>query len=56
MAKNNGSGASIYGHAPEKEVGPVVSQAMESADEFFSNKINGPTKSKDSEYDPENGK
>lgn len=45
----------IYGKVPDppKE---VISQAMGDLDDSFSNKINGSTKSKDSEYDPENGK
>jgi hypothetical protein len=45
----------IYGKVPEppKE---VISEAMDDLNDSFSNKINGPTKSKDVEYDPENGK
>lgn len=45
----------IYGKVPDppKE---VISQAMDSASKLFSNKINGPTKCEDVEYDPENGK
>ena len=56
MGKNDGSGDSIYGQVPDAGTDAVVKQAMENADKFFSNKINGPTKSKDSEYDPENGR
>ena len=56
MGKNDGSGASIYGQTPEKEVDKVSSQAMDRADDCFSNTINGPVKTKQPEYDPENGK
>jgi hypothetical protein len=47
----------IYGEVPDKADGDsaVVKEAMSECDEHFSNKINGPTKSKTSRYDPENG-
>jgi hypothetical protein len=45
----------IFGKVPEppKE---VIKQAMDDLDDSFSNTINGSLKSKDVEYDPENGK
>jgi len=46
MAKNSGSGDSIYGHIPDGGVDEVVSEAMEDLNESSSNKINGPTKRK----------
>jgi len=54
MAKNNGSGDSIYGHVPTKGVDSVVKEAMADLNSSESNKVNGPTKSKDSDY-PEEG-
>lgn len=50
------SNKDIYGQTPEKAVEPVVKQAMGDLDDSFSNTINGSIKSKDSEYEPENGK
>lgn len=45
----------IYGKVPDppKE---VISEAMGDLDDSFSNTINGNLKSKDSEYNPEEGK
>lgn len=60
MAKVNssGDGTSIYGQVPELggQASKALKDAMSNANEFVSNKINGPTESKDSEYDPEEGK
>jgi hypothetical protein len=53
MAKNSGSGDSIYGHIPDGGVDEVVSEAMKDLGESSSNKINGPLKGKDSEYPEE---
>jgi len=50
MSKNDGKGDSIYGAVPDAGADAVVKQAMDNADDFFSNTINGPVKSKDSEY------
>jgi len=44
----------IYGQVPDAGVDDVVGQAMGNLNKFFSNKINGPTTSKESEY-PEEG-
>jgi hypothetical protein len=54
MGKNDGKGDSIYGHVPTKGVDSVVKEAMSDLNESASNKVNGPTKSKDSDY-PEEG-
>ena len=45
----------IYGKVPDppKE---VISQAMDDLDDSFSSTINGSLKSKDVEYNPEEGK
>jgi hypothetical protein len=53
MAKDSGSGDSIYGHIPDGGVDEVVSEAMKDLGESSSNKVNGPIKSKDSEYPEE---
>lgn len=53
MAKNSGSGDSIYGHVPDAGVDSVVKEAMADLNSFESNKVNGPTKSKDSDYPEE---
>lgn len=45
----------IYGKVPDPPK-DVISKALDSLDDSSSNTINGPLKSKDSEYDPENGK
>jgi hypothetical protein len=50
MGKNDGSGDSIYGSIPDGGADKVVKQAMDKADDFFSNTINGSVKTKDSEY------
>lgn len=50
MGKNDGSGDSIYGGIPDGGVDAVVKQAMDCADDFFSNTINGPVKTKDTQY------
>jgi len=60
MAKVNtsGSGSSITGQVPElgPQASKALSQAMDDLDDSFSTTINGGLKSKDTEYDPENGK
>lgn len=53
MGKNDGKGDSIYGGIPDGGADEVVSEAMENLDQFFSNKINGPTKTKDTQYPEE---
>jgi hypothetical protein len=53
MGKNSGSGDSIYGHVPTKGVDSVVSEAMDDLGDSESNKVNGPLKSKDSDYPEE---
>ena len=50
MGKNDGKGDSIYGGIPDGGADAVVSEAMGSLDDFFSNKINGPVKTKDTQY------
>lgn len=52
------SNKNIYGEVPDKDNGDksVVDQALGELDDHFSNTINGSLKSKNSEYDPENGK
>jgi hypothetical protein len=55
MGKNDGSGASIYGGVPDPPK-DIAGDALASSGELSSNTINGSLKSKDSEYDPENGK
>jgi hypothetical protein len=50
MGKNDGSGDSIYGQIPDGGADTVIKQAMDNADDFFSNTINGPVKTKDSQY------
>lgn len=45
----------IYGKVPDPPK-DVIKQAMDDLDDSFSNTITGSLKSKDSEYDPENGK
>ena len=54
MGKNDGSGDAIYGAIPTKGVDSVVKEAMADLNESESNKVNGPTKSKDVDY-PEEG-
>ena len=54
MAKDSGSGDSIYGHVPDGGAGKVASEAMKDLGESSSNKVNGPLTSKDSDY-PEKG-
>lgn len=54
MGKDSGSGDSIYGHVPTAGVESVVKEAMADLNESESNKVNGPTKSKNSNY-PEEG-
>jgi len=44
----------IYGQVPDAGVDEVFSQAKSNLDKFFSNKINGPTTSKETDY-PEEG-
>lgn len=60
MAKVNtsGSGSAIHGQVPElgSQASKALSQAMDDLGDSFSNKINGDLKSKDSQYDPEEGK
>jgi hypothetical protein len=43
----------IYGHIPTDGVDEVYREAMDDLNESSSNKINGPTKSKDSDYPEE---
>jgi hypothetical protein len=50
MGKNDGSGDSIYGQIPDGGADAVVKEAMADLDDSESNKVNGPVKSKDSEY------
>lgn len=51
MGKNDGSGKSIYGAVPKsKDCESAVSSAMDDLGDSSSNTINGPIKSKDSEY------
>lgn len=51
MGKNDGSGKSIYGGVPTpKDLSSAVSDAMSSLDDSTSNSINGPIKSKDTDY------
>jgi hypothetical protein len=50
MGKNDGSGDSIYGQIPDGGADAVVKQALGNADNFFSNTINGPIKTKNSQY------
>lgn len=54
MAKDSGSGDSIYGHVPDAGASKVASEAMKDLGESSSNKVNGPLTSKDSDY-PEKG-
>jgi hypothetical protein len=60
MGKVNtsGEGTSIFGQVPElgSQASKALNQAMGDLDDSFSNKINGDVKSKDVEYDPEEGK
>ena len=53
MGKNDGSGDSIYGSIPDGGVDAVVKEAMNDLNESESNKVNGPTKTKNSEYPEE---
>lgn len=56
MGKNDGSGKSIYGGVPvPPECNKAISDAMGNLDNFYSNTINGPVKSKDTDY-PEQDK
>lgn len=55
MGKDSGSGDSIYGHVPDAGTDAVVKEAMADLNESSSNKVNGPLKSKDSDY-PEEGR
>lgn len=50
MAKDSGSGDSIYGHIPDGGADAVVKEAMADLDDSSSNTVNGPVKTKDSEY------
>ena len=50
MAKDSGSGDAIYGSIPNGGADAVVKEAMADLDDSESNKVNGPVKSKDSEY------
>jgi len=43
----------IYGHVPTDGVDEVVDEAMDDLNEFESNKVNGPLKSKTSHYPEE---
>jgi hypothetical protein len=55
MSKNDGKGDSIYGAVPRPAIiDSVIKEAMADLNESESNKVNGPTKSKDSDY-PEEG-
>jgi hypothetical protein len=54
MAKDSGSGDSIYGHIPDAGVDKVVKEALADLDDSSSNTVNGPLKSKTSHY-PEEG-
>ena len=54
MAKDSGSGDSIYGHIPDGGASKIVSEALKDLGESSSNKVNGPISSKDSDY-PEKG-
>ena len=54
MSKNDGKGDSIYGSIPDAGVDAVVKEAMNDLNDSESNKVNGPTKSKDVDY-PEEG-
>jgi hypothetical protein len=60
MAKVNtsGGGTSIMGQVPElgSQASKALKDAMGDLDDSFSNTINGELKSKDVEYDPEEGK
>lgn len=53
----SGSGSSIMGQVPDLggQASTALKQAMDDLDDSFSNKINGPLKSDDVHYDPENG-
>jgi len=53
MGKDSGSGKAIYGDIPDAGVDKVVSEAMGDLGESSSNKVNGPLKSKDSDYPEE---
>lgn len=53
MGKDSGSGGSIYGSIPDAGVDSVVKEAMADLNESETNKVNGPTKSKDSHYPEE---
>lgn len=54
MGKNDGKGDSIYGGVPRPpSLDSAIKDAMSSLNESSSNKINGPTTSKDSEYPEE---
>ena len=50
MAKDSGSGDSIYGHVPDAGAGKIASEALKDLAESSSNTINGPLTSKDSDY------
>lgn len=54
MGKNDGKGDAIYGAVPDAGVDAVVSEAMADLGSSESNKVNGPIKTKDTQY-PEEG-
>lgn len=56
MGKTDGSGDSIYGWVPDAGVDSVVKEAMTDLNQSESNKVNGPLKSKDSDYPEESGR
>jgi hypothetical protein len=53
MGKNDGKGDAIYGGIPNGGVDKVVSEAMDILNDSESNKVNGPTKTKDTQYPEE---
>lgn len=54
MAKDSGSGGNIYGKVPVPDsADSAISDAMSSLNESSSNKVNGPTKSKEVDYPEE---
>lgn len=57
MGKNDGKGDSIYGGVPvPSDADAAIGPAMDNADKYFSNKINGSTDSKDTNYPEQDGK